>query len=115
MRGQDIDNNALARVTSRDTWPPKWVATAAVPTVQPKVEVTAIQPATVPNQIVTPAPAIRQPADPAYADPFSDRSRIPLCNRLVPAWSDRILSWEEMSDLFAIVAASEAKVTSDAS
>jgi hypothetical protein len=36
--------------------------------------------------------------DPAYAQPYSDRERIPLGNRLVPAWPDRVLSWEELND-----------------
>ena len=36
--------------------------------------------------------------DPAYAEPDSDRSRIPYANRLVPARPDRVLSWEELND-----------------
>jgi hypothetical protein len=37
-------------------------------------------------------------SDAAYAEPDSDRSRIPYASRLVPARPDRVLSWEALND-----------------
>jgi hypothetical protein len=96
---QDTANNAVARVTSRDTWPPKWVATAAVPTVQPKAEAKAAPLATAPKQVVQPSRIARQTRDPAYAEPGSDRERVPYWNRLTPDVPDHPLAWEEMIGL----------------
>ncbi len=99
MTEQNTANNAADRVPSRATWPPKWVADAAVPTVQTNVEVKVGPPATAPKQIVQPSRTARSATDPAYAEPYSDRERIPYANRLVPDVPDHPLAWEEMIEL----------------